>query len=180
MEKKKKTLVIQRYLPEEKGMLGSKTTSMLANGSVEKKVKVPFCDYCSISLKEEMTLCSSCQRKICPSCVVTCKNKNYCRKCAKQIVSLAKEECMVLLGIAYELSLKEIKEFSCISAESLRKSLTTLLEKDLIKRHGISVLAHYAVTHRGLSILPTCEQIYQNEGDVQHYVTKVQGFVREN
>ena len=180
MEKRKKTLVMQRYLPEEKRVLGSKTTTMLANGSIRKTVKVPYCDYCNASLKDEIILCSSCRRKICTSCAVTYKNKNYCRKCATHIVSLAKEECLVLLGIADEVGLTEIKEFSCMRAEDLRKSLAILSQKGLIERHGISVLAHYTVTRMGLSILPTCTQIYQNEGDVQHFVMKVQGFVREN
>ena len=151
---------------------------MLANGSMKKIVKIPFCDFCNALLKDVITLCSSCQRKICSSCVVIYKDKNYCRKCAAQLVSLTKEHCMVLLGIAQEVNLKKIEKFSRISSENLRKSLLTLLERDLIERRGLSVFAHCIATHKGLSLLPMCQQIYQSEGDFQHFIMEVKNFLR--
>lgn len=180
MENLKKTLVEERYLPERKRLLGSKTTIMLSNGSIQKNVKIPFCDFCGSLLKgEKLALCSSCQRKICTSCVIVHENKNYCRDCAKQVISLTKEHFIVLFGIVKEVHLKNIKKFSHMSSENLRESLATLLERSLIERRGISVFTHYVATAKGLSVLQTCEQIYQNEGDAQSFVVKIQEFLRE-
>lgn len=181
MSEDRRVLIEEKYVPEEERLLGGKTTSMLANGSIQKDVKIPFCDFCGKKLLEgeKLVLCSSCQRKICSSCVIVHESKSYCRECAKQAISLTKQHFIVLFGTVNEVDLKNIKKFSCISSEDLRESLATLIERGLIERKGISVFTHYAATAKGFSVIQTCEQIYQNEGDAQRFMMKIQEFLGE-
>jgi predicted transcriptional regulator len=175
----KKILIEERHLPEEKGSLGSKTISMLLDGSIQKVLKTPFCDNCGSLLGEQFTICSNCDAKICTSCTVTHGSKNYCLGCAKEIVPINKKEFMVIYGIAQEVNPKDIKKCSCMNSDDAQKALDFLLESGLIERKGLSILSRYVVTDDGLAIIFTSEQIYRNEGDVLRYLTKLQEFLFE-
>jgi predicted transcriptional regulator len=180
LDEDKRKLIEERCLPEDEGVLHSKTISINIDGSIQKDIKVPFCDFCGAMLKEErLALCSFCKRKICSSCAIIHENKTYCRECAKEILSLTKENFIVLYGVANEVNLKNIREFSFISSENLRQSLSTLLERGLIETEGLSIFAHYIITNKGLAVLPTCEQIYRNEGDVSRFLLRLQEFLSE-
>lgn len=180
MKKENKVLIEERYLPERKGMLKSKTTSMKDDGSIQKDIKISFCDFCGELMKEdEISICSSCQRKICASCKVFHETKIYCRSCAKELVQLTKEQFMVLFGIASEVGLTTIKKLSSMGFEDMKYNLEVLSERELTEVKGLSIFSRYVATDKGLALLPTCEQIYKPEGDVKQYLTKIQEFLGE-
>lgn len=180
MKKESKVLIEERYLPERKGLLKSKTTSMKADGSIQKDIKVSFCDFCGELMKEdEMSICSSCQRKICASCKVFHETKIYCRSCAKDLVQLTKEQFIILFGIVNEVKLSTIKKLSSMGFEDMKHDLCVLSERELIEVKGLSLFSRYVATDKGLALLPTCEQIYKPEGDVKQYLAKIQEFIGE-
>jgi hypothetical protein len=164
----------ERYLPEKEGLLGSKTTSMNVNGSIQKDIKVPFCDSCGQTLAGERVAVCSCKRKVCPSCAIIHENQVYCRACAKQITALTKEDFFVLYGLANEANLKDVKHASSMGSDAIEESLSTMIERGMIEMKGLSIFARYSVTSKGLAVLPTCEQIYRNEGDVSRFLMKIQ------
>ena len=180
MKKEAKVLIEERYLPEREGLIKSKTTSMRSDGSIQKDIKISFCDFCGDLMKEdEIGLCSSCQRKICSSCKVFHETKIYCRSCAKELVQVTKEQFIVLFGIVNELNLDTIKKFSSMGFEGMKYSLDILFERELIEVKGLSVFSAYVPTDKGLALVPTCEQIYQPEGDVKQYLEKIQDLQEE-
>ena len=180
MKKELKVLIEERYMPEKEGMLKSKTTSMRSDGSIQKDFKISFCDFCGELMKEDaISLCSSCQRKICSSCKVTHETKIYCRSCAKELVLLTKEQFLILFGISSEIKLSTIKKFSSMGFEDMKYNLDALFERELIEVKGISIFSSYVATDKGLALLPTCEQIYQPEGDVKQYLKKIREFMEE-
>jgi hypothetical protein len=164
----------ERYLPEAEGVLESKTTSMSINGSIQKEIKLPFCDACGQTLKDQRIAICSCKKKICPSCMIIHENKVYCRECAKRITAITKEDFFILYGIATGVSLKDIKHSSSISQECLDESITILAERNLVEAKGLSIFARFVATDKGLAVLSTCEQIYRNEGDVLRFLSKIQ------
>ena len=174
MNEGRKVIIEERHLPESEGLLGSKTTSMGADGSIQKDVKIPFCDSCGQMLKDDKPAMCSCRRKVCASCTIIHENKSYCRECAKQITAITKQDFFVLYGVANKASLTEIKHSSSMGSDSIEESLTVLLERDLIGCKGLSFFAHYSATDRGLAVLATCEQIYRTEGDVTRFLAKIQ------
>jgi len=167
----------ERYLPEAEGLLESKTTSMSINGSIQKEVRLPFCDACGQTLKDQRIAVCSCKKKICPSCMIVYENKIYCRECAKRITAIAKEDFFVLYGIANGVRPKDIQHSSSMSQETLEESLSSLAERNFVKAKGFSIFCHYEVTNKGLGILATVEQIYRNEGDVLRFLAKIQEFL---
>jgi hypothetical protein len=175
----KKVLMEERYLPEAEGLLESKTTSMTVSGSIQKDIKLPFCDACGQTLKDQRIAICSCKKKICPSCMITHESKTYCRECAKRITAISKEDFFTLYGIANGAGLKDIQHSSSISQETLEKSILTLIERSLVEEKGFSIFTRYAVTDKGLAVLATCEQIYRNEGDVLQFLLKIQEFLEE-
>ena len=179
MSNEKKVLLEERYLPEAEGLLESKTTSMTVNGSIQKEIKLPFCDACGQTLKDQRIAICSCKKKICPSCMVIHESKIYCRECAKRITAISKEDFFALYGIANGAGLKEIQHSSSMSQETLEESISTLTERGLVEAKGFSIFSHYAVTDKGLAVLATCEQIYRNEGDVLRFLLKIQDFLEE-
>ncbi len=173
MSNENKVIMEERHLPENEGILGSKTTSMTSDGSIQKDIKFPFCDSCGQMLREEKLAVCSCKRKICQSCAIAHESKTYCRDCAKQITGITKEGFFILYGVAKEASLRDIKSASSIGSESLEISLEMLLERKLVEKKGLSIFASYRITHEGLALLATSEQIYCNEGDVLRFLTKL-------
>jgi hypothetical protein len=169
----------ERYLPEAEGLLESKTTSMSTNGSIQKETKLPFCDVCGQTLKEQKIAICSCKKKICPSCMIIHENKIYCRECAKRITAVTKEDFFALYGIANKVGLKNIKHSSSISQEILEQSVSKLIERNLVEAEGFSIFSHYSATNKGLAVLATSEQIYRNEGDVLRFMLKIQEFMEE-
>lgn len=167
-------------MPEKEGVLKSKTTSMRPDGSIQKDIKISFCDFCGQLMGEnEMSLCSSCQKKICRTCKIIYETKIYCRSCAKELVQLTKEQFIVLFGIVNEVNQSTIKKFSSMGFEDMKYSLDVLFERELIEVRGISIFSRYVATDKGLALLPTCEQIYQPEGDIKQYLKKIREFVEE-
>jgi len=153
---------------------------MSNDGSIRKDVKVPFCDFCGTTLKEErLALCSSCRRKICPSCMITHENKIHCRECTKHITGLSKEVFFALYGVANEASLKDIKHASSMNSETMEEAIHMMLERGIIEMKGLSIFTRYSVTDKGLAVLATCEQIYRNEGDVSRFLLRLQEFQSE-
>jgi len=179
LSNEKKVLLEERYLPEAEGLLESKTTSMTVNGSIQKEIKLPFCDACGQTLKDQRIAICSCKKKICPSCMVIHESKIYCRECAKRITAISKEDFFALYGIANGTGLKDIRHSSSMSQETLEESISTLIERGLVEAKGFSIFSHYAVTDKGLAVLATCEQIYRNEGDVLRFLLKIQDFLEE-
>lgn len=179
MKNGRKTLIEERNLPEREGILGSKTTTMSIDGSIQKDIMIPFCDSCGQMLRGEKLAVCSCRKKICPSCVIIHENKAYCRECAKRITAITKEDFFVLYGIANEASLKDIKHASSITSDSLEEAIKILLERTLIEIKGLSIFARYSITSKGLAILATCEQIYSNEGDVSRFMLGIQELLGE-
>ncbi len=179
LSEKKKTLMEERYLPENEGLLGSKTTSMNVDGSIQKDIKIPFCDSCGQMLKGEKIAVCSCQKKICSSCAIIHENKIYCRECAKQITSLSKVDFFILYGVANEASLKDIKHASSMSSDILEEALHMMLERGMVEIKGFSIFTHCAITDKGLAVLATCEQIYRNEGDVSRFLLILHEIVSE-
>jgi hypothetical protein len=174
-----KTLIQERYLPESKGIIESKTTSMSVDGSILKEVRLAFCDECGQTLKDQKIAVCSCKKKICPSCVIIHENKIYCRECAKRVTAITKQDFFALYGIANEVGLNNIKHSSSMNQESLDESISILEERNLVEEKGLSIFARYAVTDKGLAILATSEQIYRNEGDVFRFLLKIQEFLEE-
>ncbi|MCW4010025.1 MAG: MarR family transcriptional regulator [Candidatus Bathyarchaeota archaeon] len=170
----RKILLDERHLPEREGFLGSKITSMGADGSILKEVKTPFCDCCGILLKEVNPALCSCHRKICPSCTIIHENRAYCRECAKQIIAVTKQDFFILYGLAHETSLSDIKGISAMSSDALEESLSALYERGLVESEGIFIFTHYSVTDKGLAVLATAEQIYRREGDASNFIAKIQ------
>ena len=169
----------ERYLPEREGILNSKTTSM-SGGSLRKIIGIGFCDFCTQRLKEgEISLCSSCRKKLCLSCIVMISNKSHCRDCAKKMIALTKEDFFVLYGTANKASLKEVKRAGGLTSDCLRESVEVLLERGFIEAEGLSIFTHYTVTSQGLAVLTTCEQIYHNEGDVSRFLLEIQELLSE-
>lgn len=179
MSDEKKILLEERYLPEAEGLLESKTTSMTVNGSILKEIKIPICDHCGQSLKDQRIAICSCRKKICPSCVIVHENKIYCRECAKRITAITKEDFFALYGIANGVGLKDIQHSSSMSQESFDESVSMLVERNFIEAKGFSIFSHYTATNKGLAVLATCEQIYRNEGDVVRFLLKIQEFLEE-
>lgn len=164
----------ERYLPEKEGLLGSRETLMNATGSIQKDVRIPFCDSCGQMLKGERVAVCSCQRKVCPSCAIIHENRTYCRECAKQITALTKEDFFVLYGLANEASLKDVKHASSMGSNALEEALGEMIERGMVEVKGFSIFTRYSVTDKGLAVLATCEQIYRNEGDVSRFLLKLQ------
>lgn len=180
MSEYKRILIEEKYIPEEQRLLGSKTTYVLTDGSILKEVKISFCDSCGYILSEGIIgLCSSCQGKTCQTCTIIHENKIYCRDCSKAFLSIEKEQFIILYGVANEISLKKIKKFSFINLGNLKEHLSSLIERGLIERKGVSFFKQYSPTDIGLSVLSTCEQIYQREGDIQLYMKKAQEFLED-
>lgn len=179
MSDEKKVLMEERYLPETEGLLESKTTSMSVNGSIQKEIKLPFCDACGQTLKDQKIAICSCKKKICSSCMIIHENRIYCRECAKRIIAITKKDFFALYGIANGVGLKDVKHSSSMSQESLDESISILVERNLVEAKGLSIFARYVVTDRGLAVLATCEQIYRNEGDVLRFLFKIQEFLEE-
>ena len=179
MSDEKKVLLEERYLPEAEGLLESKTTSMNINGSIQKEIKLPFCDACDQTLKDQRIAICSCKKKICPSCMIIHENRTYCRECAKQITAITKENFFALYGIANGVGLKDIQHSSSMSQESLEESISILIERNLVEVKGFSIFTRYAVTDKGLAVLATCEQIYRNDGDVLRFLLRIQEFLEE-
>lgn len=177
MIEEKKILIEERRVPEQTGLLGSKITYILDDGSIRKEERTPFCDVCHSSLAE-LALCSSCMKKLCQSCIITYQDRVYCRDCAKAIVSITPNQFMVLFGIANEAGLKDIGNASYMGSEDLRKSLAELLERNLTDKKGLSIFAHYVITDKGISVLDTSKQIYRNEAS--YFLIKIQEFVEGN
>ncbi len=175
----RKVLMDERIIPEKEGLLGGKTTSMGADGSILKEIKTPFCDCCGLPLKDTNPALCFCRRKICPSCTIIHCNRAFCRECAKQITAITKQDFFALYGIAHDASLGDIKHCSLMSSENLDKSLAVLKERGLITCKGISFFARYAITDNGLAILATAEQIYQGEGDVNRFLSRIQEAIEE-
>jgi len=175
----KKVLMEERYLPESEGLLESKTTSMSINGSIRKEIKLPFCDACGQTLKDQRIAICSCKKKICSSCMIIHENKIYCRECAKRITAITKEDFFALYGIANGVGLKDVRHSSSMNQESLDESISMLVERNLVEAKGLSIFARYVVTDKGLAVLATCEQIYRNEGDVLRFLLKIQEFLEE-
>jgi len=169
----------ERYLPEAEGLLESKTTSMNINGSIQKEIKLPFCDACGQTLKDQRIAICSCKKKICPSCMITHESKIYCRECAKRITAITKENFFALYGIASGAGLKDIQQSSSMSQETLKESISILIERNLVEVKGFSIFTRYAVIDKGLAVLATCEQIYRNDGDVLRFLLKIQEFLEE-
>lgn len=180
MKKEAKVLIEERYLPERKYLLKSKTTSMRQDGSIRKDIKVSFCDFCGQLMDEnQMSLCSSCQKKICRTCKIVYETRIYCRDCAKELVQITKEQFMILYGIVNEVNASTIKKLSSMTFEDMKYCLDVLFERKLIDVKGMSVFSIYVPTDKGLALLPTCEQIYQPEGDVKQYLKKVRNLIEE-
>jgi hypothetical protein len=179
MSEARKVIIDERHLPENEGLLGSRTTSMAADGSIRKDIKIPFCDSCGQMLMDDRPSLCSCRRKICPSCTIIHESRSYCRDCAKLITSVTKQEFFVLYGIANKASVGDIKHTSSMSSESLEESLDSLLSRNLISAKGFSMFEHYSATDMGLEILATCEQIYRSEADVIRFLAKMQEFTEE-
>ena len=179
MNDEKKVLMEERYLPEAEGLLESKTTSMSINGSIQKEIKLPFCDACGQTLKEQRIAICSCKKKICPSCMIIHENKIYCRECAKRITAITKEDFFALHGVANGASLKDIMYSSSVNRQNLEESISILVERNLVEAKGLSIFARYVVTDKGLAVLATCEQIYRSEGDVLRFLLKIQEFLEE-
>ena len=177
MEDERRTLIEERHLPEQEGLLESKTTSIDTDGSILKEIKYPFCDSCGQTLKDQRIAICPCKKKICQSCMIVHENKIYCRECAKRITAITKEDFFTLYGIANGVGLKDIKHSSSLSQESLDESISILMERDLVEAKGLSIFARYVATDKGLAVLATCEQIYRNEGDVLRFLTKIQEFM---
>jgi predicted transcriptional regulator len=175
----KKVLMEERYLPEAEGLLESKTTSMTTNGSIQKEIKLPFCDACGQTLKDQRIAVCSCKKKICPSCMIIHESKIYCRECAKQITSLSKVEFFILYGVANEANLKDIKHASSMNSDILEEALHMMLERGMVEIKGFSIFTHCAITDKGLAVLATCEQIYRNEGDVSRFLLILHEIVSE-
>lgn len=174
LRKKTKVLIEERYMPEKTGMLKSKTTSMRPDGSIQKDIKISFCDFCGHLMDEKaISLCSSCQKKICKACIIVYETKLYCRNCAKSLLQITKEQFIVLFGIANEFAPGAIKKMSSMGFDDIKYSLDVLLERELIDIKGLSVFSVYVSTDKGLALLPTCLQIYQPEGDVKDYLEKI-------
>jgi hypothetical protein len=169
----------ERYLPEHQRLLGSKTTSMNPDGSIIKELKIPYCDYCKKLLGDKIALCSTCQKKLCPLCSITYNSKTYCRECVQEIISVSKQQFLVLFGVASELRPKSIRKISFMNQDKLRECISALLSRKLIEICGVAFFAHYTATDEGLALIQTCEQVYQQEKDVQNFMAKVQEFLGE-
>jgi len=172
-----RVLIEERHLPEKAGLLGSKKTTVLASGAIQRDLRIPFCDNCGLVLKELVAVCSGCHKKICTACTITYEKRHYCIDCAKEIVLLTKKEFMVMFGVAYEISPKNIEKSSSMSYDDVQEALDLLLERGLIKKEGLSIFAHGVITDKGLAVLATCEQIYANEGDVLRFLMRIQEFL---
>jgi RecJ-like exonuclease len=180
VKKEAKVLIEERYLPERKHLLKSKITSMRPDGSIRKDIKVSFCDFCGQLIgKTEISLCSSCQKKICRTCKIVYETRIYCRDCAKELVQITKEQFLILYGIINEINASTIKKLSSMSLEGVKYCLDVLFERKLIDVKGMSVFSIYVPTDKGLALLPTCEQIYQPEGDVKQYLQKIHDLMEE-
>ncbi len=178
-EYEKKVLMEERHLPEDQGLLESKTTSMTIDGSILKIIKYPFCDSCGQTLKDQRIAVCSCKKKICPSCMIIHESKIYCRECAKRMTAITKEDFFTLYGIGNGVGPKDIKYCSSMSQETLEESISVLIGRGLVETKGFSIFSCYAVTDKGLAALATCEQIYRNEGDVLRFLLKIQEFQEE-
>jgi hypothetical protein len=152
---------------------------MNVDGSIQKEIKLPFCDACGQTLKDQRIAICSCKKKICPLCMIIHENKTYCRECAKRITAISKEDFFALYGIANGAGLKDIRNCSSMSLASLEESISILVERSLVEVKGFSIFTRYVVTDKGLAVLATCEQIYRNEGDVLRFLLKIQEFLEE-
>ena len=180
MKKEAKVLIEERYLPEREGFIKSKTTSMRFDGSIQKDIKISFCDFCGELIKEdEIGLCSSCQRKICSSCKIFYGTKLYCRRCTKELVQITKEQFIILFGVVNEVKFDIIKKFSSMGFEDMKNGLDVLHKRELIAVKGLSIFSAYVPTDKGLALLPTCKQVYQPEGDVKQYLEKIRELQEE-
>ena len=173
LTEERKILMEEHYLPDNEGLLGSKTTSMGSDGSIRKELKVPFCDSCGQALSGQGIAVCSCRRKICQSCTIIHENKIYCRECAKQMTALTKRDFFILYGVANEISLNDIKHCSFLSSEVMEESLSELIQRNLIECKGLSFFSRYVVTDSGLALLATCEQIFRKERDVSLFITRL-------
>jgi hypothetical protein len=179
MNEGRKILLDERTVPEDKGILGSKTTSIGLDGAILKETRLMFCDACGLQIKDVNPALCSCGRKVCPSCTVFSDKKVFCRECAKQIIDISKQDFFLLHGISRNASLTDIKRCSSMSSESLEDSLSTLIGHELITSKGISLFTRYSVTDRGLAILATASQIYLGEGDINQFLAKLEETIDE-
>lgn len=177
MSDEKKVLMEERYLPETEGLLESKTTSMTVNGSIQKEIKLPFCDACGQTLKDQRIAICTCKKKICPACMIIHESKIYCRECARHITAISKEDFFTLYGLANGAVLKDIKHSSSMNQETLEESISKLVERNFVEAKGFSIFSSYTVSDKGLAVLATCEQIYRNEGDILRFLLKIQEFL---
>ena len=175
-----KIIIEERHLPEDEGILSSKTTSTSPEGSLLKDIRVPFCNCCGRLLRDEPLALCSCKRIICQSCVILHEDKIYCRDCAKQLTGIAKEDFFLLYGIAKEAPLKNVKSASSMGSTLLESSLQMLLERKLLEKKGLLIFTSYKITNSGQALLATSEQIYCNEKDVLSFLSKLSELTTEN
>jgi len=105
-----KVLIKEKYLPDNTGTLGGKTTSTLDNGSIDREVRIPFCS-CGTMLKDAVFICMACGKKLCVSCKIIHENTSYCRDCAKNIISIEKNSYKMLkVGNEIDIEKDELPE----------------------------------------------------------------------
>lgn len=167
-------------IPDEPGLLGGKTLASVS-GSIQKIIKIPVCDFCGRKLEQDLTICKRCGRKVCARCVVNFNAESLCAHCAAEVFQLNKIDVKVLTcfvcGVNDESSISQI---TGLSRREIRLTKAKLMELEMIRKKGISVLSSLEVTERGHQAAEALRCLYMRDGDFAAFERVLMEKVMEN
>jgi hypothetical protein len=168
----------ETHVPESPHLLGGRTLSTSASGSLERLIRLPVCDICGKRLNQDFIVCFSCGKKLCEKCIVPFDNKNYCIECLKEIIPLSKKSFKVLVSIANEVTdIETISDITKISKGEVRACFVELSELKLITKRGASIFSKIQVSDNGMEAIGAFRRVYGEDNDAIQFEADLQRHV---
>jgi len=180
-EQQTQAILEEHRIVEGQGLLGGKTLLSSPRGGIQRLTHVMVCDACGLKMSEEtdLTICHSCRRKLCESCIIRHENKSFCYECLKVMIPLTKKAYKILVCISKEItSIRTISELTHISKEEVRDSITYLLDQGLIEDKGI-FFPNRKIVEAGIVTISAYRQAYNKDGDVTQFETELEEHLTE-
>ena len=176
-----KTILQERVLVEEKGVLTSKRYASRADGTVLREIRVAFCDYGGerLSDAEQTLVCCQDQVKLCKSHAIRYLGKYYCPDCLQQALPLSRLQFKILHGLIKEIEgLHDIKDLTRSKKEDFDSALDRLRDSGYLEKKGISLFSYYEVTDHGVLAWRTYLEAFA-DGDVLQFMEEVERHLEE-
>jgi len=163
----------EKHIPEKDRAIHRRIFLSSDSGQVKKIITHPICEVCGNLLSASFTICQTCGRRICSSCLVRYNGKIFCTNCLLEMIPLDKKDFKLLFLLTYQINrIREITELSGMTKEEVLNSLEKLIGYKFVLKRGFLFFSEIIPSEDGLSVLASYSKVYGNEEDVIKLISR--------